>query len=310
MTVRLLRRALGASCWFAWVSLLPASAWACSVCGCGDPLVQAGDSAPQPGALRLSLDAEYLDASAASDDDPSATESLTQLTLRPTVVYSPVAALNLVLQIPFERKAWSLRGPDGTEAASPTGLGDLDLGARWFVFQHTSLASRSRTELATTFGTSLPTGSTSAASDDGERIDDHAQLGTGSFGPYAGLLVAHHTAAWTWTGSISGRAHSTNSYDYHYGGALLWSASGQYLFTPHLALGLGALGRYAQKDRAGDELLANTGGFVLSAQPTVSYGVSDAWWLNLRAQVPVATHLFGEQHVGPVVTLGVQYSPN
>lgn len=308
MGVRFFRRWGGAAL-IATATLLPAAARACSICGCGDPLVQAGDSAPQRGLFRLSLDAEYVSGTAASDDDPRAHESLDQYTLRPWVVFSPVNALNVVLQLPLVHKQWSLQGPDGAERASPTGIGDLDLGGRWFVFQRTSLASRSRTELATTFGTSFPTGSVSARVD-GIRIDDHAQLGTGGFGPYVGIFGAHHADTWTWTASVSVRAHTPNAYAYRYGNTLLWSADGQYLVLPHLATGLGLEGRSAARDLSSGEHLENTGGFVLSATPTLAYGVSDDWWLHLRGQVPVATALNGVQTVGAVFTLGIQYGPN
>jgi hypothetical protein len=69
-------------------------ALACSVCGCGDPLVDASDSVPFAAPLRLALDFEVLTQSAASDEMPLATESLTQITVRPVVVYSPVEELN------------------------------------------------------------------------------------------------------------------------------------------------------------------------------------------------------------------------
>ena len=37
-----------------------APAWACSVCGCGDPLLSANDPAAVNGRLRLQVDTEYL----------------------------------------------------------------------------------------------------------------------------------------------------------------------------------------------------------------------------------------------------------
>src|SRR5215470_18865995 len=88
------------------VTLAPAVARACSVCGCGDPLVLAGDSTPVANTVRFALEYEYLTATARSDDEPDRTESLTQMTLRPVVVYSPVSRINLVLQIPLARKDW------------------------------------------------------------------------------------------------------------------------------------------------------------------------------------------------------------
>ncbi len=62
------------------------TAAACSVCGCGDPLVSAGDSSPMAGQLRFSLEGEYL---RMRSGGLAERETLTQATLRPVAVYSP-----------------------------------------------------------------------------------------------------------------------------------------------------------------------------------------------------------------------------
>src|ERR1700751_2087607 len=95
-------------------------AHACSVCGCGDPMVLAGDSMPVANTVRFALEYEYLSATARSDDEPDRTQSLTQMTLRPVVVYSPFSRVNLVLQVPLVRKDWALSatGAEGGETAT------------------------------------------------------------------------------------------------------------------------------------------------------------------------------------------------
>src|SRR5205814_5881798 len=102
-----------------------------SVCGCGDPLVDASEAVPNMSTLRLALNFEVLSADAASDDAPGSREFLTQVTFRPVIVWSPIEELNLVAQIPITRKDWKLEG-DENAAAKNTGLGDIDLGARYF----------------------------------------------------------------------------------------------------------------------------------------------------------------------------------
>src|SRR5262245_52635573 len=126
--------------------LAPSEARACSVCGCGDPLVLAGDSMPVANTVRFALEYEYLTATARSDDQPDRTESLTQMTLRPVVVYSPFSRVNLVLQVPLVRKDWALSATpvDGAETAVPMGLGDLDLGVRVFLWAATSVQAQRR----------------------------------------------------------------------------------------------------------------------------------------------------------------------
>jgi hypothetical protein len=272
-------------------------ALACSVCGCGDPLVDASDSVPFAAPLRLALDFEVLSQSAASDDVPLATESLTQVTLRPVVVYSPVEELNLVAQIPLVRKDWSLSGGGMAERERPTGLGDIDLGARWFFLRHVDFSAMTRQALGLTAGVTLPTGADDATSD-GERIDDHAQLGTGSFGGYAGLVYAWHRDPWNVFGSATLRVHGTNSYGYHYATSAAWTARVDYRLLDGLALEAGVDGRWAGRDTADGEEQENTGGLLLAAGPGAAVNVAGDVWLHGRLQIPVITDLYGTQNIG------------
>jgi hypothetical protein len=289
-------------------SLLSSSALACSVCGCGDPLVVAGNARPLAGNLRLAIDSEYLTASAASDDNPEATESVTQYTLRPVAVWSPLDVLSLVLQVPLVQKDWRLTGGgESPLTANSTGLGDVDAGARWFLWQQSDLRNLRRQNFALTGGTSLPTGPDDLRVN-GERIDDHAQLGTGAFGPYLGALYAFHQDPWNLSVDVSVRAHSVNRFGYQYGVAGLWSVLGTYRLLDPFAVTLGVDGRYALRDWSNADLQANTGGLLLAAVPGLAINVFDNLWLHARAQIPIFTHLFGQQTVGPVFSLSLQYS--
>ena len=268
----------------------PAPARACSVCGCGDPLVAAGDSVPYAGAWRFGLDVDVLSATARSDDEPDRTESLTQVTLRPVVVWSPIERLNIVLQVPLVRKDWTLSAAadSGPEHAHPTGIGDVDVGARIFLWDAVDLRAQRRQNVALTLGTSLPTGPNDAVVD-GERIDEHAQLGTGAFGPYAGLLYAFHQDPWNLFVSLTGRARTLNEHGYRYGTAILWTAQLAYRVVERLAIRLGVDGRWAAQDRSAGEIQENTGGLVVSATPGASWNVWERLWLNAQVQIPFAT---------------------
>ena len=290
----------------------PSVARACSVCGCGDPLVLAGDSMPVANTLRFALEYEYLTATARSDEEPDRTESLTQMTLRPVVVYSPFSRVNLVLQVPLVRKDWALSGTpaEGGEAATPMGLGDLDLGMRVFVWEATSIRAQRRQNLALTAGTSFPTGADDRTTADGERIDQHAQLGTGAWGPYVGALYAFHQDPWNFFLSVTGRFRTTNSFAYRYGDAVLWSAQLRYRVVEPFAVQLGIDGRYAGRDRSEGTLQENTGGLVVSAVPGIAWNVAGPLWLLAQVQVPFLTQLFGQQTVGVTATASLQYVLN
>jgi len=294
---------------FAAAALLSAqAAHACSVCGCGDPLVLAGDSMPVAGTFRFALDYEYLTATARSDDQPDRIESLTQMTLRPVVVYSPLDRLNFVLQVPVVRKDWSLSASETepSESAIPTGLGDIDLGVRVFLWDATGISARRRQNVALSAGTSFPTGSDDRMVD-GVRLDQHAQLGTGAWGPYVGALYAFHQDPWNFFLSVSGRFRTENSYHYKFGDAALWSAQLAFRIVEPLAFRIGIDGRYAAQDRSGGVVQENTGGLVVSAVPGVSWNFTGPLWLLAQVQIPFATHLFGQQTVGVTATASIQY---
>ena len=290
---------LAAACCF------PRSAAACSVCGCGDPLLPATDATPVAGALRVDLLGEHLTATARSDDDPRYIEALRQFTLRATAAYSPTDRLAFVLQAPLVWKFWRLEGAG--KSARPVGLGDIDVGARLFVFELTSLARQRRQSLGVTAGSSLPTGPDDSTAG-GARIDQHAQLGTGAFGPYAGLIYRWQGDPLSWFGSFSTRTHTTNSFGYRFGTALLWSLLGQYQLGDSVVLSLGVDGRMAVRDTSNGEAQLDTGGLVLSLTPGGLVRLHRELWFTARVQVPVLTHLFGEQTVGPVVTGGLEYA--
>jgi len=293
-------------------SLLGGVAWeapagACSICGCGDPLLSASDAVPVVGQLRLDLTAEYLTASARSDDDAAVTERLAQTTLKLVAGYSPVARLNLVVSIPAVLKQWNASGgSSNSQSASPYGLGDIEAGARLFLLDSIDVHQLSRQSVALTVGTSFPTGPDDATVD-GARLDQHAQLGTGSFGPYVGLQYRFARDPFNVFASLTGRMHSTNDYQYRFGNALMFSVQFQYHPIDRLAIHLGVDGRWAARDTSLGAPQENTGGFALAASPGLQFNVVADLWLTAQVQLPFYTHLYGEQSLGPIVSGGLQY---
>ncbi len=301
---------------FAWTvgllafqaSLLePVPARACSVCSCGDPLAAIAETPGNAGSLRLALEAEALTVSSGSDVMAGMTDELTQWTLRPAAIWSPLPSLNLVATVPFTRKRMVETGM-GAEATMSdlSGLGDVELGARWFVFQSVDFAARLTQSAAVTGGTSFPTGNDDAASG-GMRLEEHAQLGTGSFGPYLGLFYRLAGDVWSGYATVSGRWYSENPHGYRYGQALHWGLQGQWQPGDWFAASLAFEGRSATADRQDGVAVANTGGLVLALTPSVNFNLFAGTWLFARAQLPVHSALLGEQTVGPVFTAGIRY---
>lgn len=302
------------------VALLGSSrvALACSLCGCGDPLLAASDPAAITGRLRLQLDTEYLRVNAGTDGLPGHTDELTQRSYRFNAVYRPLDALSLTATLPLVSKAiHTVGGGSDVVASDLTGLGDVELAARYAVLRSVDFGVGRVHEVGLTAGASIPTGGHDAKAPGGSLIDPHGQLGTGGWGPFVGAAYRFEQGDWLAFASLSARLWTEASYfdgsRYEFGDALLWSIHGQYRPVRRVALDLGVDGRYARADRAVgadgvvDPAVVNTGGTVLSAAPGVYLDAAGALWLFVRAQLPFYERLRGEQDVLPSFTTGLQF---
>ncbi len=293
-------------------------AQACSICGCGDPLLASSDPAAITGGLRLQLDTEYLRVDAGTEGRPGFTDRLDQWSFRLNAVYRPVEALALFATLPMEKRTIRTVGEGTSETASSvSGLGDVELGGRYALWTTVDFGARRVQELAVSAGSTLPTGRADAREADGALVDPHGQLGTGSFGPFAGVHYRFEQADWMAFADVSYRFHTEATYPdhsrYRFGDAVLWSLHAQVRPVSRLALDLGLDGRHARADRAVDtdgtvvSSVENTGGTVVSLSPAVYGQVTDRFWLFARAQVPVVQHLIGEQKVMTTFATGMQF---
>src|SRR5512137_760911 len=124
-------------------------ALACSVCGCGDPLVGVGQVAGPAGQLGLELDGQYLSMKAGGEA-PGTLDVLDQWSLLLTASYTPVANLNLVVTLPWVWKGMTMQMADGSTmpASNLNGFGDMQVGARWFFWDDVDLGARTRQTLS------------------------------------------------------------------------------------------------------------------------------------------------------------------
>jgi hypothetical protein len=290
------------------LALAASPALACSVCGCGDPLVGVGQVAGPAGQLGLELDGQWL-SQKAGGDVPDTTDVLNQYSMLLTVSYTPVANLNLVVTLPWVWKNMQMEMPDGSRMTSSNlnGFGDMQFGLRWFFWDDTDVGNRTRQTLSVSASTFVPTGNNSAVQADGERVDEHGQIGTGGWGPSVGLFYRIQGDVWSGYAGIWGLYRSANSYGYRFGSAALWTAAGQYQPLDWLAVALAVDGRAAGSDVQDGATVDNTGGFVLAAVPAVYANVFPGGWLFAKAQLPFATSLNGVQTIGPVITAGLRY---
>jgi hypothetical protein len=314
---------LVASAFFAYAP--PADA--CSICGCGDPLLAANDPAAITGLLRLQLDTEYLRVDAGTDGMPGYTDQLTQWSYRLNAVYRPITRLSIIATLPVLDKTIHTVGSGTDETASDlTGLGDAELGARYALWRSINMGIGQVQEFALAGGVMMPTGAHDAkmsATDPTTNavaivpVDPHGQLGTGAWGPFLGIHYRFEQVNWLGFADFSYRMRTTGSYfdgsKYKFGDAVLWSVHGQYRPFATVAVDLGLDGRYARVDKAtaaGDTSASsvdNTGGALLSAAPGVYFNAVRGFWVFARLQIPFYKNLYGEQDVKPSLALGLQY---
>jgi hypothetical protein len=310
------RAALAAAAALILTTATPARA--CSVCGCGDPLLASSDPAAITGGLRLQLDTEYLRIDAGTDGQPGYTDKLAQWSYRLNAVYRPIEPLALSVTIPLVKKSIrTVGGGTSVSDSSLTGLGDVEIAARYALWTSVKLGARRVQELAVSAGSALPTGKKDAKDSGGGLVDPHGQLGTGGWGPFAGLHYRLEQGDWMGFASLSYRLRTEASYfdhsKYKFGDALLWSLHGQYRPVSKVAIDLGIDGRFAVADRAVDtdgaviSKVENTGGTVLSLAPGVYLNAWGGAWVFARGQVPIHQDLLGEQSVKPSFTAGLQY---
>jgi hypothetical protein len=278
-----------------------------SCCVFEDPLVALSDTAARGGNLRFALDAEALSSRAAMAG-MDGLEEIQQRTLRLSAIYSPLDRVNVVLAVPFASREWHAH----ELTSHATGLGDVDAGVRVAVWRHVSFVPHPTRwaviraqALALSAGTSLPTGENDLAQG-GMRLDEHAQLGTGAFGPYIGALYRLQQDPWELVLSANARARTVNSHGYRYAHGFLAGAELQRRALEWLSFGGGLDLRGASADRQDGTAVPNTGGVLVSALASASARVTDGVAFRVRVQLPALARLSGDQRPGTAVIAGVQ----
>lgn len=290
------------------LALLPSFGAACSLCGCGDPLESASTGLPLAHRVKVGLGWESLSVRAAGED-PDRRETLDQLIYQLDLAWDPTDTLSLSARLPYNEKHFSaMGGADDPESGVFAGLGDLVLGARWAFFTDRVPAERSATWLTLSLGSSINTGP-NALEEDGIRIDEHEQPGSGSLGPFMGLQLGLERGTTALSAHVDAQLRSTNASGYHYGDALRAGIGLRHEASLFHTIGFALEGRYADYDHdyAVGALGENTGGTVVSFVPSLGLNLSSKLGLMFQAQLPVYQALFGDQTQGPDFKVTTQY---
>jgi hypothetical protein len=293
------------------IFLLSKSLLACSVCGCDPSGGTLGLDRPTSGDLRLAVEDRYLQKESGSVDDGSR-EGEREDRIGVRFQYSPpVPRLSFQFEVPFY--AWKAHyGVTGLQDDTSQGLSDVALTARWEAL-HLGGGIVPRHVVALLGTLKAPTGNNNhlAAVDNGQ-VDEHKQIGTGSWDEMLGLWYSYGDFPTVVYAGVSARINGSNGRGNHYGNALFGTLGVRrsFLEDKRLFFAIDAQVRNAGKDtvptvpRSYDP---NSGGFVGYATGTAGYSITDNFLARATVQVPVVTALNGVQSEHPVAYLALAY---
>lgn len=295
------------------------SARACSICRCGDPTFNAlGSNVYADGAFHVALDWDRLSKEQGIFDPHHGArlvprraahtefETLVENRIMATLSYSFAERFNVVARIPYSFKTLT----EGEEVTDTHGFADPELYAlvRLWSSQFGPGLGR-RTWLSALAGVKTPWGQNDLVQD-GERVDEHAQPGTGSTDVFGGLAFLHlldeKSALFA---SVQYRGTGSNDFGYKYGDITLANAAYERKLTDWLDAVLELNYRYAGRDQIDTEDIEdpNTGGGILYLTPRAVVDLGKGLVARVGVQIPTWKDLNGEQTEKAVVNAGVTY---
>lgn len=180
---------------------------------------------------------------------------------------------------------------DSTGGAS--GLGDVSLIARYRLFgRHSGTSS---TLIAGVLGIKLPTGSTDQHNDQGEYLDSHLQLGTGSTDALLGLSIDHAIDRISVSGNLLASVTSegeTGDQSHQFGNSLNYDVTGKYRVSPQVNgaranawfVSFGVNGEYRDHEHLDGDRVGDSGGHTVYVTPGLQYVVAGQWILEATYQ--------------------------
>jgi hypothetical protein len=258
-----------------------------------------GTEQPFAGRLRL---AATLRAWGMTTGEPSLDAlTLRELRLDVTASYAPVRWLFLSATLPLQA-----RGVRDVSLATERswGPGDLELSAKAFVFRDRDFSPDHL--LAVLVGAELPT---SPTVDDaqGRPLSIDAQLGTGSWDPFAGLAYTVFRGDWSFIASATGYLPTRGRMGFRAGASLRNTLAAQYQPSPRWALRLAADTRLEAASETHGVPDPDGRGFIGYLSPDVLYSPTTDVVVQLGVRAPVLNLLSGQVRNTPILQAAVAY---
>jgi hypothetical protein len=285
------------------------SALACSICRCGDPTFNAlGKEGVAQTGFRVALDWDEVEKTQGPAD---AQDSLREQRETLLLAYGLSDRFDLFARIPYSQRHLTETADGDVEHSSSSGLADPEIYAQarlWSSPFEGDVGLRSSVYVVAGVKTDW---GVNDASQEGERLDEHAQPGTGSTDWFAGLSGSYQinprSAIFA---SAQYRQTGRNDFGYEYGNVQLLNLAYEHKLGGRWDGVLEANYRHADRDQV-DGLGAqdpDTGGSIVYFTPRVLFDAGSGWVVRASAQLPLTqSGLNGEQHEKTVFNLGLTY---
>jgi hypothetical protein len=276
------------------------NAFACATCLCGDPTLTSMGM-EKPFAERMRSGVEYLNRGETVGEANDGEHVIAEQRLTYNFSYALNTTWIFAASLPLVTKhvdRYDLSSEQGS------GVGDMDVYARWFIGGDESFPVRELWGLQ--FGMRLPTSSEQYAN--GEAVDFDAQPGAGATIPGLGAWYGYYRTPWfLYTSATYQHAIDEGYQGYQAGDVFLVTGQAQYALNTKLALLFGLDARYKRQDRYYGVVDENSGGSLVMAAPGLTWAPYEDWVVNLNVQLPIIQNGYGRQDEDSTYRIGVVY---
>lgn len=280
---------------------------ACSVCRCGDHSFFLNNARHLP-AGRLLFGLDYLNTrkSAAAlhhhehdhtlakaalplsiNHEEPALESQAQSVVQINLKYGLLDRLMLLATVPYVFNRISM----DAESETVSGLGDPEIMA----IAHLLDFGGGSWRLQGTAGGRVPLGRANEKDENGLRLDQHLQPGSGAWAGIFGVQLLQASGRVPLFLSASYQTNGSNEQEFAYGNVFRFNAAAQTALTGSFDLIAEVNGRVADYDKDGAEPDPNSGGTAVYFSPglRLRFGVAS---VRSQVQIPLVESLHGEQN--------------
>jgi hypothetical protein len=290
-----------ASCFALLIAAAASSARACSICRCGDPTFNAlGNNIYTSGQLHFAVDWDRFNKSQGIDEDGRVgTDHETENRVTATASYSFAERVVAVVRVPYSFRDLTTTFAGGdSDRVRTDGFSDPEMYALVRLWSSNFGPGLGRRTWLSAIGGVKTSWGENDVRQDGARVDEHAQPGTGATDLFGGLSGFHlfndHSSLFA---SAQYRGTGRNRFGYKYGNITMVNAAYEQKLTSALDAVVELNFRHSLRDQidSSRELDPSTGGSVLYVTPRVVVEVAPKVIARLAVQIPLWKNLYGVQ---------------